>query len=297
MTSTATMQPAAASDLAPRSRARETLRPYLAMLGARFRMMLQYRAAAAAGVGTQIFWGIVRVMVLEAFYRSATGATVVPMNLHEICAYIWLGQAFLAMLPWNIDLEIRQMVRSGALAYELARPADVYWLWFARALAWRTAPTLLRAVPIFLLAMGVLPLIGLAEWRLGAPPGVGPAMAWIACMIGAVALTSAMSTLLNITLLWTIAGDGIVTLVTALVILLTGMVIPLPLFPAWVQPLLRALPFAGIVDLPFRVYSGNIPASAAGWVLLHQFLWTSGLIVFGRWVHSRGMRRVVMQGG
>jgi ABC-2 type transport system permease protein len=148
------------------------LRPYLAVLSARFRMMLQYRAAALAGMGTQVFWGLVRVMVLEAFYRSATSATVLPMNLREVCAYLWLGQAFLAMLPWNIDLEIRQLVRNGAIAYELARPADLYWLWFARSLAWRTAPTTLRAIPIFLFAMFVLPPIGLGEWRLGAPPSI-----------------------------------------------------------------------------------------------------------------------------
>jgi ABC-2 type transport system permease protein len=290
-------EPAAISNVAPRARPRDALRPYLAVLSARFRMMLQYRAAAIAGIATQVFWGVVRVMVLEAFYRSATDVTSMPMNLHEVCGYIWLGQAFLAMLPWNVDLEIRQMVRSGAIAYELARPTDLYWLWFARSLAWRTAPTLLRAVPIFLLAMLVLPLIGLGEWRLGAPPSVLSALAWIACMIGAIALTSALSTLLNISLLWTIAGDGVVTLVTGLVVLLTGMVIPLPLFPAWAQPILRALPFAGIVDLPFRVYTGNIPASGAGWVLMHQLLWTAGLVLFGRWLLSRGMRRVVVQGG
>ena len=35
--------------------------PYLAIFGARFRMMLQYRAAALAGMATQLFLGLIRV--------------------------------------------------------------------------------------------------------------------------------------------------------------------------------------------------------------------------------------------
>ena len=36
------------------------MRPYWAVLSARFRMLLQYRAAALAGLGTQVFWGLIR---------------------------------------------------------------------------------------------------------------------------------------------------------------------------------------------------------------------------------------------
>jgi ABC-2 type transport system permease protein len=272
-------------------------RPYIAVVSARFRMLLQYRAAAIAGLVTQIFWGLVRIMILDAFYRSSTSASQQPMTLHEVAGYVWLGQAFLAMLPWNVDGQIREMVRNGSIAYELTRPTDLYTLWFARALALRTAPTLLRSIPIFAFSMLILPLIRLVEWQLSPPPSIAAALCWIACMIGAITLSCAITTLLNISLLWTISGEGISVLVTALVILLTGMVIPLPLFPDWSQPLLRSLPFAGIVDLPFRVYTGNIHVRDAGWVLMHQAIWSIGLIAFGRWLLSRGMRRVVIQGG
>jgi len=47
------------------------LRPYAAVVGARFRMLLQYRAAAIAGLFTQIVFGLVLIMVYEGFYRSS----------------------------------------------------------------------------------------------------------------------------------------------------------------------------------------------------------------------------------
>lgn len=128
------------------------LRPYQAIVSARFRTLLQHRAAALAGFATQLFWGLIRVMIFEAFFRSTS--TQQPMDLADGVTYIWLGQAFFILLPWNVDRDIQALIRSGAVSYELLRPLDLYTLWFSRALAWRTAPTLLWSVP--LLAMAVL---------------------------------------------------------------------------------------------------------------------------------------------
>jgi ABC-2 type transport system permease protein len=170
-------------------------------------------------------------------------------------------------------------------------------LWYARALAWRTAPTILRAVPMCLIAAVILPLIGLADLRLASPPSLGSATAFGATLVCTLLLGCALTTLINITLLWTISGDGAVILLTALVTFLSGMIIPLPLFPEWAQPIVQALPFAGLVDLPFRVFTGHIPPEAVVSVLQHQILWTIALVLFGRWLLSQGMRRVVVQGG
>jgi ABC-2 type transport system permease protein len=60
---------------------------------------------------------------------------------------------------------------------------------------------------------------------------------------------------------------------------------------------LIALPFAGLVDLPFRVFTGHIPPEAVVGVLQHQIFWTIALVLFGRWLLSQGMRQVVVQGG
>src|ERR1700712_4675621 len=95
--------------------------PYLAILRARFALMLQYRAAAFAGFVTQCWWGVIKVMVLAAFY---TGATHQPISLAQAITYTWLGQAFLALLPWQADGEIAEAVESGNVAYERLRPVD-----------------------------------------------------------------------------------------------------------------------------------------------------------------------------
>ena len=271
------------------------MRPYLAVTSARFRMLLQYRAAAIAGVWTQVFFGLVLVMVYDAFYSSSHAPR--PLAFAQVATYIWLGQALLAMLPWNIDTEWRDMVRSGALAYELCRPVDLYALWYARAIARRTAPTLLRAVPLAVFASVMLPVLGLGEWRLAPPASALAALGFAASLVCTLLLGCAISTLVNLSLLWTITGDGLGMMLVSAVSLFSGMLIPLPLFPDWAQTLLGWLPFAGLVDLPFRIYNGSIAPADYAFALGRQLGWTLVLVALGRALLARGMRRVVVQGG
>ncbi|WP_437852337.1 ABC transporter permease [Sorangium sp. So ce363] len=262
-----------------------------AVFRARCRALLQYRAAAAAGFGTQLFWGFIKVMVLEAFYGNALSGAPPPMALGQAITYTWLGQAFFQLLPFstNPDPEVRELIRTGAVGYELARPLDLHALWLARALAARVAPTLLRAVPMFAVAV---PLLGM-----GLPPSLAAAGAWAAAMVGAAALVAAFATAVTSTMLWTTSGDGIARIVPSLVLVASGMIVPLPLFPAWMLQWLDALPFRGMVDAPFRLYLGHLPAGALPGVLLHQALWTAAFVALGRAMVARGLRRLVVQGG
>jgi ABC-2 type transport system permease protein len=90
------------------------MKAYWSLFIARFALLLQYRAAALAGIATQLFWGFLKVMVLEAFFTHTTSAQ--PMTFRETVGYTWLGQAFLiALVPWSGDREIQELIRSGAV--------------------------------------------------------------------------------------------------------------------------------------------------------------------------------------
>jgi ABC-2 type transport system permease protein len=219
------------------------------------------------------------------------------MNLTEMAAYVWLGQALLAIIPWNSDPEVRSMVRTGSVAYELARPIDLYGMWYARAVAIRTAPTLLRCIPMTIFAMLILPMLGLGEWRLIPPPSIAAGIAFAIAVIGAIALSCAFTMLVNLSVLWTMSPDGLTVIAVTAVIIGSGMVIPLPLFPQWSQWIFRALPFAGMIDLPFRLYAGNLSPRDLLWVLVHQWVWVATMVLVGRWWLAHLTNRMVVQGG
>ena len=269
--------------------------PYRAILSARYRMLLQYRAAALAGVGTQFFWGFIRIMILWAFYASSDADP--PMAFAAVVTYVWLGQALLGMLPWNLEPEIEAMVREGNVAFELVRPVDLYSLWYMRTLAMRTASTSLRALPIVVLAGFVLPWTPLADWALAAPASWAAAGLWALATLVALVLGCALTMGVHVSLMWTISGDGLSRITPSVVAVCSGMVVPLPLFPDALQPLLQALPFRALVDVPLRIWAGHMAGAEAWGAIGLAALWALALVALGRWLLARGCRRMAVQGG
>ena len=113
---------------------------------------LQYRAAALAGISTQLFFGMVFLMVYIALYESNTNATV-PMDLRGVITYLWLGQAFFGIVyPYLRDNELLSMINNGNLAYELIRPQSFYFKYYIKMLCERMAAVMLRCMPVIIVA-------------------------------------------------------------------------------------------------------------------------------------------------
>ncbi|MBM3458995.1 MAG: ABC transporter permease, partial [Armatimonadetes bacterium] len=196
-------------------------RPYWTLFQARSRTLLQYRAAALAAVGTRVFWGVIRLMIYGGFYASTT--SVQPLSEEQVAGYVWLGQAMLVMTLTWLDPEIRDMIRSGNVAYELVRPIELYWYWFARSVAARLVPTVVQGAPILLL---VGPLLGLRP-----PPSLEAGALWVVSTVLALLLSSAIGTLMSVSLVWTISGEGVARLMPAFAYAFSGMAVPLLLWP------------------------------------------------------------------
>lgn len=263
------------------------MRPYLAIIKARTSVLLQYRAAALAGIGSQLFWGVVKVMILTAFFSQSTAPQ--PITLKQAIIMVWLGQIFMNLLPWVIDEEIGLQIKTGGVAYELARPLHLYWLWFYRSMATKVIPTLIHAsflIPIALIFLGLpFPCSSLSGVAFGISMGCSAI------------LSTAMTTIIVISLFWTLCGEGIQKILPHTSLLLSGTLIPLPLFPEWLQFFFNIQPFRGIIDIPYRIYSGIVPSSDAYLYISFQLLWSLIFIVLGQWLLKKATKRLVIQGG
>lgn len=275
---------------------RELARPYIAAFASRFLQMLQYRTAALAGFGTQCWWGGIKVMVLAAFYSGASMAGT-PMSLTQAITYSWLSQGLLVLVPWLGDPEVAQAVRTGAVAYDRLRPVDAYALWFARSAGWIAARVLPRVALMAAFAAIALPLAGLGDWAWKPPASFAAAIAFLASSVLALLLSTSMVMLLNIAATAALNERGINALAGPVVIVFSGNLLPLMLLPnAW-QTALLLQPFAGVVDIPARIYFGLMSGWQAMAGLGLQSFWVVVLVVFGRMAMQRTMRRLEVQGG
>jgi ABC-2 type transport system permease protein len=272
-----------------------TLRPYVAAFRARFLLMLQYRTAALAGFATQCWWGTIKIMVYAAFYETAAAAA--PISLPNVVTYTWLGQAFLALLPWLADPEVGASIRTGGVGYDRLRPLDAYGYWYARTLGWVVARALPRAVLMLLAAGIVLPLVGLEAWAWQPPAGLEATLLFVPAFALMILLGVAVLMLANVVVAASLNERGVNAILMPLVVVFSGSLVPLDFFPDAMRPFLQVQPLAGLVDIPFRIYFADLSDAAALEGLALQAGWTLVLIGLGRLAMERMMRRLEMQGG
>lgn len=274
-----------------------TWAPYRAAFASRFLLVLQYRSAAFAGFVTQCWWGSLKVIILAAFYGASDAAAVAPITLSQAITYTWLSQALLMLLPWMGDPEVSAAVRTGAVTYDRLRPVDAYAFWFVRCAGWILARVVPRAAMMLLFAGVALPLFGLVEWSWQPPADLVATTAFAFSVLLALLLSAAMIMLINIITLVTLTDRGASAIVMPLVVALSGSLLPLALFPSGLQTVLLVQPFAGLLDIPLRIYAGKLVGGAALGALALQVFWIVVLIALGRFAMARALRRLEVQGG
>jgi ABC-2 type transport system permease protein len=264
---------------------------YISVWKLRFINGLQYRAAALAGMATQLFFGLIFIMIFVAFYSQSTVQP--PISLKDLVAYVWLQQIFLTFIMlWFRDNEIFQLITSGNIAYELCRPCGIYPFWYAKLLAQRISSAILRCFPI-LIVVFVLP----QPYRMSLPPSLAALVLFIVTLVLGLLVIVAISMLIYISVFWTMSPTGSILMIGVAGEFFAGMVIPVPLMPIWLQKVAYLLPFRWTADFPFRVYSGQIGQFEALWGVLVQLLWLVILIGVGIWSLRKALRQVVIQGG
>ena len=260
---------------------------YRAVFGMRAKIELQYRGAVLGGFVCQVFFGLILVSLYRALYRSRPQA----LPLETVASYVWLQQAFFRMLL-SSDNDLADKIRTGDIAYDLCRPVDMYWFYYARIMAQKLVGSLLRGIPMLIFAL-LLP----GGWGL-MPPVSFPAFffALISLALGLLCVSAMENITMGITMR-TLDPRGVQALLNLLMTLMAGNVLPLTLFPdAW-QRVLSLLPWTQMLDAPIRLYTGVRETAAAWGVLGVQALWTAVLVLLGTQLWKRNRQRLVLQGG
>jgi len=269
---------------------------YLAAFKGRARATLHYRSAALAGVFTQLFFGLILCMIMEAWYRSSPETTV-PINLAQAASYIWLGQMIFALIPWRGDPELQNLVRSGDVARDLLRPVNIFGLWLARSLAWRLISLGLRFLPILIFAGLILPRTSLRTIALIPPASWSGLLAFIGLLAVASLLSSAISVYISCFQFKQISAAGSSAIAAAVVSFFSGQIIPLPLISGPVEVLYKILPFRYLADVPYRFWLGSLGPAELPHYLAIQLLWLGLILLAGLSYVNAKLKYVTIAGG
>jgi ABC-2 type transport system permease protein len=268
-----------------------TLLLYAAVARVAFRRQLAYRTANLAGLVTNAFFGLLRVSLFIALFQASTQPTIGGYDLQSAASYTWVTQAMIMVISLWGWWDIETTIRTGDVVTDLARPFSYLGYWLARDYGRAAYFALFRGLPG--LIFGQLTVAGGLRW----PATFVDWSMLLASLVLAVAISFAWRFLLNISAFWTTDARGLGGIAGALVMFLGGFILPLRLFPEWIQPVLLSLPFASIIQVPTDIFIGRLSGVAALLALGTQAVWAVSLLALAQLTVLFAVRRVSVQGG
>ncbi|MFE1403740.1 ABC transporter permease [Streptomyces sp. NPDC058770] len=266
------------------------MRLYAVVAAGGFRRYATYRTATAAGVFTNTVFGFIMTYTYVALWdeRPRLGGYDMPQAL----TYVWLGQALLmtcAMMGGGFEDELIERIRTGDVAVDLYRPADLQLWWLAGDLG--------RAA-FHLLGRGVAPmLLGSLAFELALPTSPAVWSAFLVSVTLGVVVSFAIRYLVALSAFWLLDGAGVSQMTSLAGLFFSGMLLPLTLFPGVLGEVARVLPWSSLLQVPADVLLGK----HTGWGLVEAYAfqggWALALLLAGRLLQSVATRRVVVQGG
>ena len=177
-------------------------------------------------------------------YSETGSATLGGLTLAQMLWYLAMTEAITLSTP-RVAQEVDQDVRTGALAVQLIRPLDYPLARLCTTLGERLVRFVLCAVVGAVLALLLVGPIaftpaGLLMFALTLP------LAFVLDFLG--------NFLIGLAAFWLEDTSGLSLIYSRITMILGGMLFPLELFPERLQPILRALPFAGVVYGPARMF-------------------------------------------
>ncbi|WP_329019483.1 ABC transporter permease [Streptomyces sp. NBC_00690] len=266
------------------------MRLYGVVLVGWFRRYATYRMATAAGVFTNTVFGFIMAYAYIALWdeRPQLGG----YDVSQAVTYVWLGQALLAagaLMGGGFEVELIERIRTGDIAIDLYRPADLQLWWLACDLG--------RGL-FQLVGRGVIPMaIGALAFDLALPGSVLTWVAFSGCVALALVVSFALRFLVALSAFWLLDGAGVAQLSWLAGMFFSGMLLPLTLFPGVLGEVARALPWSALLQVPADVFLGQ----RTGWGVVEAYAfqagWALALLALGRLVQTAATRRVVVQGG
>jgi ABC-2 type transport system permease protein len=245
-----------------------------------------YRGATIAGVFTNTVFGFLLAYVLQAVY--AERSTVGSFDVADAVTFTFVAQGLLMPLGLFSYTEMADRIKTGDVIVDLQRPFDHQAWWAAVEYGKAGFYSLFRGIPPFVAGALVFDL------RL---PTVGTFAGFLVAVALAVGISFAYRYILQLTAFWLMDVRGTNQLGMLTAHFLCGAFIPIVFFPGWLEAVCRILPFAWMLQVPIEVWLGQHEGAALLRVFAVQLAWAAALVALGRWILSRAVHRVVVQGG
>ncbi|MFC4767411.1 ABC transporter permease [Effusibacillus consociatus] len=238
-----------------------------------------------------LFVQIFVVMTLWKVLHNQAPPIFGTISLEAMITYAVIGMILNMILTTDMGPHqyLSAQIKSGMITSDLLRPLDFPLHMILRFSGETMARTVFYVMP---------PLIAsYLLFDLTLPAGIGQLGWFLLSLVFSWLILFFCNFLFGLISFKTLDLVGFFFTYWAMMRFLSGQLIPIWLYPDWMQKIILYLPFQSIFYTPLSIYINKLTGAEVWQAVLQQAIWTVILYAFVRLAWSRIHRQLVVQGG
>lgn len=257
------------------------MKKWMAILKISVMDALQYKAMGFVWFVTDTLFPVIMVYFWHKAFE--TQPSIAGKNEFQFVSYFLFSGFTVALIQAHPEFQISRHINHGDLSTFLLKPFNYMRTWFLYQLGYKVNRLLFicLSIPLWLIichqVLGQIPAMHISILGI---------MIWILCFV----IVYCLRYLVGLTAFWFTEIDWIIGLSDFMMFLVSGITIPLFLFPDWFQTVSSWLPFTYFAYTPTMVLLGNLSTNQMIEVLLKQIGWLLVLLGVAKMMWHHGLR-------
>lgn len=252
-----------------------------------FLNMLAFRLRYYTGVFTYFINVTVYYFIWKAVYTA--DPAYAGLSFPQMVTYVAVGWIIRSMYFNNIDTQMAADILEGKISMVMLKPVSVQSSYIARALGESAFRLVMLTAPNALVIGLVFPVLP--------PASAAHFAAFLVSLAGSVLLVGALNFIVGACAVSLKSILGLLRAKFWMQELLSGLLVPVTLFPSPLREISGWLPFEHIGFTPMMIYLGRLSWPEIGRAFLLEWAWIAFLLAFGAWFWRLLSRRITIHGG
>ncbi|MFF2093158.1 ABC transporter permease [Paenibacillus sp. NPDC058174] len=256
-----------------------------------FRTHLAFRAEVLLFLFGQLFKIFVQVYIWHALFGDSgqLASQAGSISIQEMITYVVISSVISVFATNDVIFKVSSKVSSGEIAMDLIKPMSFRSVVFCQTFGTNMYRMLFELVPLV--------IVSLLFFHVQLP-SLASGIAFLVLVFNGLILNFLITYTIGLIAFWYILIWQINTVLNGLIRLFSGAFIPIWFFSDSLVQVSYFLPFRLIYYEPISVYLGKV----TGWqellaIVIQQVAWIIGLLLLQKWMWSKAVRRLVVQGG
>lgn len=258
---------------------------YVYMLIMSFKQRLAYRSS----LWIEIVHGGLFLLLQGSLWTSLIAAGHEGTDLEDVLTYVVINDLVGRIVSFKTNNIISSRVEDGSIASDILMPVGFKWKIFFENVGGNLFD--------FVFSGGSTLVIALVFFRLQMPSSL------ISCGIFAfstclgVLISYHINFLFGLSAFWLMKPWYLTALLGALTKLFGGMVIPIWMYPDWLQIVCEWLPFKYVSYIPIQIYLGQLSGGEMYGYLVVQIILLCAMALLSSSIWSKARKKVFVNGG